>query len=463
MNLNFKEQLKKLINPKLKKIIDKLHENNAQAYLVGGTVRDLLLGSSVADLDIEVHNVSVEKLKELLSSFGTVDLVGKSFGVLKIFGLDIDWSLPRTDLSGRKPEVTINPQMGIAQALKRRDLTINSMAIDLLNYELIDPYGGVEDIKNKVLRATDEKLFLEDPLRFYRVMQFIGRFQMFPDQKLNDICKKMDINKISRERIEVEFEKLILKSEQPSLGIRWLKDINRLKEILPEIYNCIGVPQNPEWHPEGDVFEHTMQALDAAAKLNYSDEEQKLIICYAALCHDLGKAVTTINDNGIWKTPKHDIAGVPLASSLMKRICGKKEIMEKVKILTRYHMEPSAFIKNNAKLAAYKRLALKLDDVTIDMLCKLALADARGRNPNSHEPLSNSGEIVEKFLERAKEAAVVEQKEKPILQGRDLLDVIKPGPEIGKLVKRAYDIQIDKNIKDKDELKKRVLQNYIKK
>ncbi|MCL4361051.1 HD domain-containing protein [Candidatus Dependentiae bacterium] len=463
MNINLKDKLSKLIDKKLQIIIDRLHENGAHAYVVGGTVRDLLLNRETVDLDIEVHDISVEKLKEILAEFGTVDIVGKSFGVLKIFGLDIDWSLPRTDLSGRKPEVTIDPKMGITQALKRRDITINSMAIDLKTYELIDPFGGYQDLKNKILRATDEKFFTEDPLRFYRVMQFIGRFEMFPDAKLNEICKKMDIKNVSKERIEAEFEKLILKSKIPSLGLRWLQEINRLKEILPELYNCINIPQNPDWHPEGDVFEHSMQSLDAAAKLQYNDNEQKLVICFAALCHDLGKAVTTINDEGIWKSPKHDVAGVPLAGAMLKRICGKKDIIEKVKILTRYHVEPTSFITNNAKLSAYKRLAVKLGDVTIEMLYKLLLADKRGRNGKSHVPLENSTKEPDEFLQKAKEAEVVMHKEQPILLGRDLLDVVKAGPELGKLVKKAYDIQINKGIKDKTELRKRVLQNYLKK
>jgi tRNA nucleotidyltransferase (CCA-adding enzyme) len=251
-------------NPLIIQIVKSIAQNNAKAYLVGGAVRDLLLDIAVKDLDIEVHGLAPKELEKILSRFGPVSLVGKSYGVFRLHGLDADWSVPRSDASGRKPEVKIDPYMSLKDAFRRRDLTINAMGMDLTNFGLVDPFGGYNDLKNKILRATDAKLFLEDPLRFFRVMQFIGRFQMRPDDELNKICSEMRIKDVSIERIDQEFAKLFLKSNKPSLGIRWLKFINRLKEILPELYATIGVEQNPQWHPEGDVFEHTMQSLDAA-------------------------------------------------------------------------------------------------------------------------------------------------------------------------------------------------------
>ena len=179
--------------------------------------------------------------------------------MFRLHGLDVDWSLPRADSSGRKPQVYIDPFMSFKEAFRRRDLTINAMGIDILSGELIDPFGGRSDLDDKLLRTPDVRLFIQDPLRFFRVMQFISRFEMIPDDKLIDVCKTMDISNISRERIEVEFEKMLLQSHLPSRGIRWIQVIDRLSEVLPELFATVGIQQNPEWHTEGDVFEHTMQ------------------------------------------------------------------------------------------------------------------------------------------------------------------------------------------------------------
>jgi tRNA nucleotidyltransferase (CCA-adding enzyme) len=440
------------------KIVDTIYQQGGKALLVGGAVRDLLLGLDVKDLDIEVYQLTTEQLEKILKAFGPVSLVGKSFGVLRLHGLDIDWSLPRADSAGRKPHVVIDPDMSFAQSFRRRDLTINAMGIDLHTFELIDPFDGQEDLKNKILRAPDIRLFEEDPLRFFRVMQFIGRFEMEPDASLNVLCAHMDVSQVSVERIEAEFEKLLFKSVFPSRGIRWVRQLGRLQEILPEVAATIGIEQNPAWHPEGDVFEHTMQALDAAAVIPYADKKTKLIVLYAALCHDLGKAVTTEDREGVLKSPLHAHAGVPIAKRLLKRITRNKELIDPVCKMVNYHMEPLQFIKGCAKMAAYKRLANKLaPDVTINMLADLAVADRRGRNGTAHTPLTDAQPDVELFRQRAAQAEVLEAQEKPILQGKDIIDSVAPGPQMGKILDKAYEIQIEEGIKDKAELKQRVL------
>ena len=217
--------------PVVQKIIDEIAKKGGRALLVGGAVRDLLsffngleMSGEIKDLDIEVHGITIDQLHQILAQFGPVSLVGKSFGVLRLHGLDIDWSLPRTDSSGRHPKVIIDPYMNFADAFKRRDLTINAMGIDLKTFELIDPWHGLHDLKLGILRAPSADLFIEDPLRLFRVMQFIGRFGMKPDDELNKICATMSLAGISTERIEGEFDKLFLKSKRPSLGIRWLRE-----------------------------------------------------------------------------------------------------------------------------------------------------------------------------------------------------------------------------------------------
>lgn len=443
--------------PLVQSIVRAIVAQGGRALLVGGAVRDLFLGIAIKDLDIEVHGLALEALESILKQFGPVSLVGKSFGVLRLHILDVDWAVPRTDSSGRKPEVVIDPFMPIEDAFRRRDLTINAMGVDLATFELLDPFSGMHDLKNKILRAPDAALFVEDPLRFFRVMQFIGRFEMSPDQALNTLCKTMDIKSVSRERIEGEFEKLFLKSKRPSLGIRWLHEIGRLHDILPELAQTVDVPQEYSWHPEGDVFEHSMQALDASERLSY-EGFAKVVMMYAALCHDLGKVNTTQKIDGKWKSHGHDQSGVPLAKSLLKRITHNHDLVFMVCKLVRHHMAPGIFVKGGAKPAAYKRLAVQLaPDVSMQMLADLAIADKSARNGNGHEPLTDPLPDIQEFMTRSENAHVRYQAEDPVLMGRDLMDVMKPGPAMGVLLKRAYEIQIEEDIHDKEVLKQRVL------
>lgn len=458
---NLRIKLADILNhyPRVVTIVKTINDAQGRALLVGGAVRDLILGLEVKDIDIEVHGIPIESLERLLKQFGTVSLVGKSFGVLRLHGLDVDWSLPRTDEQGRKPKVTLDPNLSMQEAFRRRDLTMNAMGIDLITFQLIDPFNGMQDINNKILRTPDKNFFVEDPLRFYRVMQFISRFEMFPDQDLNEICTTMDITHISSERIEAEFQKLLLRSRQPSLGIRWLASINRIKQVLPEIAATIGIAQEAEWHPEGDVFEHSMQTLDAAASLDYDDMNTKLIVTWASLCHDIGKVSTTLVIDGRIKSPGHAPAGARLAARLLKRITRNKDLIIAVEKLVRYHMQPIQMVLAGSTLAAYKRLAKKLaPEATIAMMTHLILADRWGRNPESHKPLRQKEPEVDQFLARVQEANVLYTVEQPVLLGRDLLDTIKPGPEMGNLLKEAYEIQINENITDKDVLKRRVLE-----
>lgn len=456
------KHLKKIITTyaPLASIIKALDAAGATVLLVGGAVRDLLLDLPLKDIDIEVHNLPLKQLEKLLQQFGPVSLVGKQFGVLRLHGLDVDWAVPRADKPGRKPQVALDPFMGITQACARRDLTINAMAIDLVRMQLLDPFNGLQDLHDGILQPPDPKKFVEDPLRFYRVMQFVARFGMQPTPALNKLCKKMDVSTVSRERIEQECKKWLLKSDKPSVALDWLHTIGRLKELFPEIYALRGVKQNPTWHPEGDVYEHTKQALDAAAQLKYPNEREKLIGLYAALCHDLGKATTTKKIDGVWRSHGHAEVSATLAKKMLKRITQEKDLIDAVSKMAHYHMSPPQFVDQGAKLSAYKRLANKLAsvDVTLEMLGNLALADYRGRNKKKGEPLKKRIPKIEKFFAKAKRARVLYKPEEPVLHGRDLMDVVKPGPEMGKLLRRAYEIQIEEGVRDKKILKKWVLE-----
>ena len=463
VDIKIKRRLSQLLeeHPLIQKIVDRIAAEGGRALLVGGAVRDLFLGLPIKDIDIEVHGLSVEKLEKILCDFGHVDLVGKVYGVLRLHPLNADWSVPRIDKPGRKPEVAIDPAMSIKDAFARRDLTINAMGIDLKTGELIDPFDGLHDLKNRILRAPDPKKFIEDPLRFYRVMQFISRFNMWPDDELNCLCECMDVSDVSHERIETELQKMLLKSECPSLGFWWLHDIGRL-DLFPQLAALVPVEQDSVWHPEGNVFMHTMQTLDAATTLSYDSDRDKLLVLYAALCHDMGKVETSQMLRGRIRAHGHEQAGARVAARFLKRITRNKDLIAGVQKLTKFHMVPTQLIKPEVKLSAFKRLANKLaPEVTISLLAKLCIADKLGRNSLGREPLKIAGDTeIEQFLERAQKAAVAHQIEKPVLLGRDLLGVVQAGPKMGELLREAYRIQIDEEIKDKEELKRRILKLY---
>lgn len=473
--------------PELKTIIVHLTQIvGIRVLLVGGAVRDILLGEAeLKDLDLEVYGLTVAQLETELRKFGTVILVGQAFGVLRLAHLNVDWSLPRLDSVGRKPIVQVDPNLNFHAAFRRRDLTINAMGVDLATGELIDLYHGQQDLKQKVLRAVDPELFDEDPLRFFRVMSLMGRFEFQPDLILNNLCKSMDLTKISRERIEQEFQKLFLKSQRPSLGIRWLQAIGRLEDILPELYNTVGVPQNIKWHPEGDVFEHTMQALDAVIcqldsnnlnnknnnpqsleitnlnsvnKNNFIDNfvpsaELRILLCWAAICHDLGKAVTTKLIEGLYRSFGHELAGVELSKKLLKRVTDQKDLLKTVPKLVLYHMRPGQYITQKVRASTYKKLALQLaPDASLLLLAQLARADRAGRNGDgSQMPLKVVDQEILDFMARARELEIISKPELPVLTGQDLLalNLAITGPELGKLLARAYDIQITQGITDK--------------
>jgi tRNA nucleotidyltransferase (CCA-adding enzyme) len=453
---NVEELLNK--TPEIMAVVRAIAAKGGRALLVGGAVRDLLLHRETKDLDIEIYGLSEDDVIALFKTFGRVDEVGKQFGVLRIAHLPVDWSLPRSDSAGRKPHVAIDPHMPYEKSFARRDVTINAMGIDLTSFALIDPFNGQYDLQHKILRAPDIRFFVEDPLRLFRVMQFIGRFAMQPDHALNEACCTMDISAVSRERIEAEFEKLLLKSTHPSQGIRWLRAIGRLPEILPELAQTIGIKQRPDYHPEEDVFEHSMQALDASARISYPAVLQTLTLRYAALCHDLGKPETTCIVDGVIKTPGHAHVGAEKAKRMLKRITHNHELIDGVAKLVHYHMDPREFVRGNARPSTYKRLARKLSPhVNIRMLADLFLCDLQGRNAASHEPFDNEPPQVAQFREKAMQASVIEKPEEPILLGRDVLDVGEPGPQMGKLLDKAYEIQIEEGITDKEALRKRVV------
>lgn len=424
---------------------------------VGGVVRDDILGATPKDVDVEVYGLPLDQLQSLLGRHGKVHLVGRRFGVLMIAGLNVEWSVPRRDSSGRHPLVAMDQGLSFRQASRRRDLTINAMLRDVLTGELIDPWDGRGDLGKKILRTPDPSLFVQDPLRFYRVMQFAARLEMTPDATLQKTCRRMDISGVSRERIEEEFEKMWLLSRRPSLGLKWLESTGRLADVLPELVALKGAAQDAQWHPEGDVWTHTLQVVDAAAGLREGDRERDLMLLWAALLHDIAKPETSTVEQGRIRTPLHDKLGAQKAGEVLGRIVGRESLIRGTVKLVAQHMKPLQFHQNKSSEKAFKRLAAKLHpEADLELLATLASADYRGTNPEGAAPLEGDSAMIGWFREMMRGSRVEKGPEKPVLLGRHLLDTVPAGPEMGRLLEEAYWIQIDEGVVDINVLKRRV-------
>src|SRR5262245_16268591 len=274
-----------------------IHEAGGRALLVGGCVRDQLMGAQPKDWDLEVYHLASARLREILDQFGSVNVVGESFTVYKL-GPDLDVSIPRRERkSGRGHKGFViegDPEMSVVEASRRRDFTINAILRDPLTGELIDPFDGRRDIEQRVLRAVSMETFAEDSLRVLRAAQFAARFQFDIDTGTIDLCRTIDLSDLPAERIYGELEKLLLQAQRPSLGLEWLRTLGAIEKIFPEIQSLIGVPQDPEWHPEGDVFVHTCLVIDRARELvDGLSYPRQVTVMLAALAHDFGKPATT--------------------------------------------------------------------------------------------------------------------------------------------------------------------------
>lgn len=412
---------------------------------MGGFVRDRLLGVDSKDFDFEVYGLTIEKLETVLSRFGEVIAVGKSFGVLRVKGFDIDFSIPRRDNKigrGHKGfRVEFDPDMDFAAAARRRDLTVNSIGFDPLNEELLDPYNGVADIERRVLRATDSELFSEDTLRGLRVAQFRARLEMEPDEELYEICRELDLSDLSGERIWEEFAKLFLKARKPSLGWEFLRETGLLR-FFPEVEALVGVPQDAIWHPEGTVWEHTMLVVDEAAALRDGDADRDLVLLYAALCHDLGKPATTFEDEeGRIRSPNHEPEGVEPTEGFLQRLRAPNAFVDKVCVLVRYHLAPAHFHKN-ATAKAYRRLARRLGEsgANLILLADLARADHFGRT--TPDALAREFPAGDDFVRSAQELEIESQSDPDVVSGRHLIARgMKPGPHFGEILQRCREVQ----------------------
>jgi tRNA nucleotidyltransferase (CCA-adding enzyme) len=309
---------------KITQLAETIKKNGGRTMLVGGCVRDELMSAEPKDFDVEVYGIEPPLLREILESFGKVDAVGEAFTVYKI-GIDLDVSLPRREKKvsrGHKGFVVEGDKdMSFEEAAKRRDFTVNAILKDILTGEIVDVYGGRADIEKKILRVVSRETFTEDSLRILRAAQFAARFEFEIDAETAELCRTMDLTDLPKERIWGELEKLLLKAQKPSIGLRWLYDLGVVEQLFPEMQALVGVPQEEAWHPEGNVDVHTLLVVDRARELiDDLPYAKKVTVMLAALCHDFGKPATTKFFDGRWRSHAHDEAGVKPTVSFLDKL-----------------------------------------------------------------------------------------------------------------------------------------------
>ncbi|MBY0540107.1 MAG: hypothetical protein K2P52_01665 [Campylobacterales bacterium] len=452
----------------LEDILKDLQKIGATPILVGGSVRDHFLNIPIKDYDIEIFGInSLEIIQNCLQKYGSVKLVGKSFGVLtlRVNEYDFDFALPRTEKkvgnTHQDFEIITNANLSFKEAALRRDFTINAIGYNFSTKEFLDPFDGIKDLKNRTIKHIDDKTFIEDSLRVYRAVGFASRFDFKIEEKTKELCKQMvfknELEYLPKERIYEEFKKLFLKSSKPSIAFELMRELGVLKYFseLELLINCI---QEPEYHPEGDVWIHTMMCLDEMARIlkeeKIEDEYKKLYLFYGILCHDFGKPFCTKVINGKITSFKHENLGIEPTISFLSKLTNEKKFIEIVCSLVKNHLVPFQLYLAESSLKAIKRLSLK---VNIEDLCLVCLADCLGRTIKDKEKCPKATSWL---LAKAKELDIHNEPIKPIIQGRDLIKLgFKPSNKFKEILEFAFDLQLDFHL-EKEIIIKKIIERY---
>lgn len=428
-----------------------VRDAGGRALIVGGWARDRLLGRDSKDVDLEVFGIDAAKLKPMLESFGRVDAVGESFTVYKIAGLDV--SLPRRESKtgrGHKGFTVIgDPSLSIEEAARRRDFTINAISFDPLTEAYLDPFNGRADLEARRLRVVDARTFADDSLRVLRALQFAARFDLTLDEESKAICRAIPLDDLPAERVWGEIEKLLM-APRPSTGFALALELGVINALFPGLKALVGCHQEPEWHPEGDVWVHTLQVIDRAReRIDDLAHPQAATVMLGALCHDLGKPATTAFIDGRIRSPFHEEAGVAPTNALLDALNVNSidgyDVRGQVAGIVANHLKPGAFHKvPNVSDGAFRRLALKVD---LELLARVAKADCLGRVPGNFDCTA-----MDWFLERARALGVEHGAPKPLVLGRHVLaHGVTPGPHVGIVLKQIYEMQLDGRVTNVEE------------
>jgi tRNA nucleotidyltransferase (CCA-adding enzyme) len=432
------------------RIASAVRDAGGRALIVGGWPRDRLMGRVPKDVDLEVFGVPAERLRPLLEAFAGPDgivAVGESFQVYKVGGLDV--SLPRRESkSGRGHkgfDIVGDPSMTPDEAARRRDFRINAISWDPLTETYLDPFDGRGDIERRQLRAVDLRTFGDDSLRVLRAVQFAARFEFEIDAETHAVCASIALDDLPAERIWGEFEKLLL-APRPSIGFRLMMQLGVVDRLFPELKALDGCVQEPEWHPEGDVWVHTLQVIDQArARIDDLGRPQQLTVMLGAVCHDLGKPATTAFLDGRIRSIDHEEQGVAPATALLDRLnvhtIDGYDVRREVLGMTAHHLKPGMWFKVRDEVGdgAFRRLAQKVD---LELLARLAKADCLGRQPGTFDCTA-----MDWFVARARAIGAHQGPPPPILLGRHVLALgLRPGPRVGEILKAVYEEQLDGTI-----------------
>lgn len=440
-----------------------MRDAGGQAMLVGGSVRDRLLQLESKDFDLEVYRLDPAHLRAVLERFGRVNTVGEHFSVYKLVfhrpsppgsagekapdesapatdRFEIDVSLPRRESkSGRGHRGFViegDPSMSPEEAARRRDFTINAIIFDPLTNEIIDPYGGREDLKRRILRAVAADTFIEDSLRVLRAVQLAARFELTIEPLTQELCRSMDISDLPRERILGEIEKLLTLAQRPSIGLEAALELGVLDKLFPEIRSLAGHRLEEGDHAGEDAFYHTGHSLDQAESLTGDlSRAERMTVMLATLCHALGEPA--IGD----AQRSNEKCGMEPSRSILSRLglhgIGGYDVRSQVLALVREHEKPSEFYRHRLTTTDgdFRRLAQQVD---LDLLARVARACASARGGDA------SNDAADWFIERARALGVEHGPPAPLLQGRHLIEVgFEPGPQMGRLLRRVYELQLD--------------------
>lgn len=446
-------------------IAKKVKEVGGIAYFVGGYVRDSILDIPNKDIDIEIHGIKPEILKNILSELGDIQTIGNAFGIYNLKGYDLDIALPRKERcigTGHKDfEVYVDPYIGTHAAARRRDFTINALMKNILTGEIVDEFNGLNDLKNHIIRHVDSSTFREDSLRVLRACQFAARFNFKIASETINLCKTMDLSTLPKERIAGELSKALLKAKKPSVFFDSLYECEQTK-WFKEVYALKGIKQDSKYHPEGDVYMHTMSVLDQAGELfptGIDNPDRYLPFMLSALCHDFGKVNTTeINSKGRLCALNHEITGIPIANDFLGRIYNNKGFIKYVDNMIKYHMKAHSCFNNRSKT---KTTNLMFDKLLYPKdFILLVYADSTGHDLDSldnrqfnmflEKAMTEIGFLTDRYLDYGKRIS------EPHITADDLIDLgLKPSPLFKIILDKAWNMHL-KGVKKEHVLKQMV-------
>ena len=435
-----------------RRIVDAVKIAGGQALFVGGWVRDRLRGSVSKDIDLEVYGVPADQLWGVLAQLGRVDAVGESFTVYKIGPIDV--AMPRreskTGRGHRGFTVMGDPDLTVDQAARRRDFTINAIAWDPLTDTYLDPYGGRDDLSRRLLRIVDPATFTDDSLRVLRALQLTARFELEVEAATKTLCRQIVLDDLPSERVWGELEKLLLLADKPSIGFELARELGVVERLLPEMATLVGCPQEPEWHPEGDVWTHNQLVIDQARRrIDDLPRPEQIAVMLGAVCHDFGKPATTAFVDGRIRSHNHEEAGVAPTETFLDRLnihsIEGYDVRRQVLGLVAHHLKPGMWraARDGVGEGAFRRLARKVD---LELLARLAQSDCLGRTGTF------DCSAMDWFLERARGLGVEHEPPRPLLMGRHLLGLgFTPGPRIGQILAQVYERQLDGDVQTLEE------------